>query len=109
MKLGRPRVDESVEQAIQQALHRGDKGMRKIAREMGVGVKRGAAHNSGFACHSHACCRAKAICCSANLDRFILKSSFRPGIGSRNSSHIKRSDFQGDDQTSSVRIRLRLH
>ena len=37
-RLGRPRVDESVEQAIREALRRGDKGIRKIAREMGVGV-----------------------------------------------------------------------
>ena len=37
-RLGRPRVDESVEQAIRDALSRGDKGIRKIAREMGVGV-----------------------------------------------------------------------
>ena len=37
-KLGRPKVDDSVEQAIRQALERADKGMRKIAREMGVGV-----------------------------------------------------------------------
>ena len=37
-RLGRPRVDESVEQAIREALERGDKGIRKIAREMGVGV-----------------------------------------------------------------------
>ena len=36
--LGRPKVDETVEEAIQQALRRGDKGMWKIAREMGVGV-----------------------------------------------------------------------
>ena len=37
-QLGRPRVDESVEQAIWEALGKRDKGMRKIAREMGVGV-----------------------------------------------------------------------
>ena len=37
-KLGRPRIDPDVEEAIQAALARGDKGMRKIAREMGVGV-----------------------------------------------------------------------
>lgn len=37
-RLGRPRVDPEIEKAIQQALSRGDKGMRKIAREMGVGV-----------------------------------------------------------------------
>jgi DNA invertase Pin-like site-specific DNA recombinase len=37
-RLGRPKVDESVEQAIRQALRHGDKGIRKIAREMGVSV-----------------------------------------------------------------------
>ena len=37
-RLGRPRVDDSVEQAIRDALRRRDKGLRKIAREMGVGV-----------------------------------------------------------------------
>ena len=37
-RLGRPRVDDSVEQAIRQALRRGNKGIRKIAGEMGVGV-----------------------------------------------------------------------
>ena len=37
-RLGRPRVDQSVEQAIREALRRRDKGIRKIAREMGVGV-----------------------------------------------------------------------
>ena len=37
-KLGRPKVDDSVEQAIRDALRRRDKGIRKIAREMGVGV-----------------------------------------------------------------------
>ena len=37
-RLGRPRVDASAEQAIREALKRGDKGMRKIARELGVGV-----------------------------------------------------------------------
>ena len=36
--LGRPKVDPKVEEAIGQALRRGDKGMRKIARELGVGV-----------------------------------------------------------------------
>ena len=36
--LGRARVDDSVEQAIQDALERGDKGMRKIEQEVGVGV-----------------------------------------------------------------------
>ena len=37
-RLGRPKVDPEVEEVIQQALRKGDKGMRKIAREMGVGV-----------------------------------------------------------------------
>ena len=37
-RLGRPRVDPEVEEAIRDALGRKDKGMRKIAREMGVGV-----------------------------------------------------------------------
>ena len=37
-RLGRPKVDPEVEEAIRQTLRRGDKGMRKIAREMGVGV-----------------------------------------------------------------------
>ena len=37
-RLGRPRVDETVEQAIQEALSERDKGIRRIAREMGVGV-----------------------------------------------------------------------
>ena len=37
-RLGRPTVGRDVEEAIQQALRRGDKGMRKIAREMGLGV-----------------------------------------------------------------------
>ena len=37
-RLGRPRVDESEEQAIQDALRQGDKGIRKIAWELGVGV-----------------------------------------------------------------------
>ena len=37
-RLGRPRVDPTVEEAIRDALSRKDKGMRKIAREMGVGV-----------------------------------------------------------------------
>ena len=37
-KLGRPKVDPKVEEAIRQALRWGDKGMRKIARELGVGV-----------------------------------------------------------------------
>lgn len=37
-KLGRPKVDPEVEEAIRQALERGNKGMRKIAREMAIGV-----------------------------------------------------------------------
>ena len=37
-QLGRPKLEESVEQAIRDALGRGDKGMRKIATELGVGV-----------------------------------------------------------------------
>ena len=37
-RLGRPKVDPEVEEAIRVALGKGDKGMRKIAREMGVGV-----------------------------------------------------------------------
>ena len=37
-RLGWPKVDETVEAAIQDALRRKDRGMRKIAREMGVGV-----------------------------------------------------------------------
>ena len=37
-RLGRPKVDPEVEDAIWQALEKRDKGMRKIAREMGVGV-----------------------------------------------------------------------
>ena len=40
-RLGRPRVDESVEQAIRQALSQGDRGIRQIAGEMGVGVSVG--------------------------------------------------------------------
>ena len=36
--LGRPKVDPEVEEAIREALNRKDKGIRKIAREMGVGV-----------------------------------------------------------------------
>ena len=35
---GRPRVDPGVEEVIRDALACGDKGMQKIAREMGVGV-----------------------------------------------------------------------
>ena len=37
-QLGRPKVDAEIEQAIQVALSRGDKGIRRIARELGVGV-----------------------------------------------------------------------
>ena len=37
-RLGRPKVNPEVEQAIRDALNRKDKGMRKIAGEMGVGV-----------------------------------------------------------------------
>ena len=37
-RLGRPRVSPEVEEAIRDALGKGDKVMRKIAREMGVGV-----------------------------------------------------------------------
>ena len=37
-RLGRPRVDPEVEEAIGDALRLGNKGIRKIAREMGVGV-----------------------------------------------------------------------
>ena len=37
-RLGRPKVDPEVEEAIRDALERGDKGIRKIAREMGMGV-----------------------------------------------------------------------
>ena len=37
-RLGRPKVDPEIEEAIRQALAKHDKGMRKIAREMGVGV-----------------------------------------------------------------------
>ena len=37
-QLWRPKVDPEVEEAIKAALGKGDKGMRKIAREMGVGV-----------------------------------------------------------------------
>jgi DNA invertase Pin-like site-specific DNA recombinase len=37
-RLGRPTVGPEVEEAIRDALRRGDKGMRKIARELGVGV-----------------------------------------------------------------------
>ncbi len=35
---GKAGVDEAVEQAIRDALSHRDKGMREIAREMGVGV-----------------------------------------------------------------------
>jgi DNA invertase Pin-like site-specific DNA recombinase len=37
-RLGRPTVGPEVEDAIRAALQRRDKGMRKIARELGVGV-----------------------------------------------------------------------
>jgi DNA invertase Pin-like site-specific DNA recombinase len=37
-QLGRPSVGEDIEKPIRLALRRGDKGMRKIAREPGVGV-----------------------------------------------------------------------
>ena len=37
-KLGRPTVGADVEKKIRLALSRGDKGIRKIARELGVGV-----------------------------------------------------------------------
>ena len=37
-RLGRPTVGAEVEEAIRDALRRWDKGIRKIAREMGVGV-----------------------------------------------------------------------
>ena len=37
-QLGRPRVAPEVEDAIRQALSRNDKGIRKIATEIGVGV-----------------------------------------------------------------------
>lgn len=37
-RLGRPGISQEVEEAIRHALERGDKGIRNIAREMGVGV-----------------------------------------------------------------------
>ena len=37
-RLGRPKVGEEVEQAIRQVLEKGDKGIRRIAGELGVGV-----------------------------------------------------------------------
>ena len=37
-RLGRPTVGSEVEEAIRQALRRGNKGIRRTAREMGVGV-----------------------------------------------------------------------
>lgn len=37
-KLGRPTVGTEVEETIRKALRKGDKGIRKIAREVGVGV-----------------------------------------------------------------------
>jgi DNA invertase Pin-like site-specific DNA recombinase len=36
--LGRKRIEKSVERKIERALSRGDAGIRKIARELGVGV-----------------------------------------------------------------------
>jgi DNA invertase Pin-like site-specific DNA recombinase len=37
-KLGRKRTDKATERKIERALSRGDRGIRKIAREIGVGV-----------------------------------------------------------------------
>jgi DNA invertase Pin-like site-specific DNA recombinase len=37
-KLGRKRTDRTVERKIEHALSRGDRGIRKIARDIGVGV-----------------------------------------------------------------------
>ena len=37
-QLGRPMVNADKETAIREALARGDKGIRRIARELGVGV-----------------------------------------------------------------------
>ena len=37
-QLGKPKVGVKVENAIREALERGDKGIRRIAGEMGVGV-----------------------------------------------------------------------
>lgn len=37
-RLGRPKVDETVEHAFRDALSRGQKGIRKIARKSGVGI-----------------------------------------------------------------------
>jgi DNA invertase Pin-like site-specific DNA recombinase len=37
-KLGHKRIDRSVERKIERALSRGDQGIRKIAREIGVGT-----------------------------------------------------------------------
>lgn len=37
-RLGRPTVGEDVEKTIRAALSKGDKGIRKIARELGMGV-----------------------------------------------------------------------
>ena len=37
-KLGRKRTDKSTERKIERALSRGDHGIRKIARELGVGT-----------------------------------------------------------------------
>jgi DNA invertase Pin-like site-specific DNA recombinase len=36
--LGRKRTDKATERKIERALARGDRGIRKIAREIGVGV-----------------------------------------------------------------------
>ena len=38
IKLGRKRTDRSIERKIERALSRGDRGIRKSARELGVGV-----------------------------------------------------------------------
>ncbi len=52
-RLGRPRVGDEVEEAIRLALRRGDQGIRKIAREVGVSVvqriKREVGGTSNFA------------------------------------------------------------
>jgi hypothetical protein len=37
-KLGRKRTDKRTERKIERALSRGDRGIKKIAREIGVGV-----------------------------------------------------------------------
>ena len=36
--LGRPRIDDGIETAIRKALKKGDRGIRKVAAELGVGV-----------------------------------------------------------------------